>query len=112
MKKVLIVDTVSYERATYIKLYEKILKEKNVVYDLFLWDRDNDKSFEKKDNMFIFHKQCSFGGSKLKKILPMFLYQLKLREIIKKYNYTHLILIDSLAPVMIHDLVLIDYKNK
>ncbi len=112
MKKVLIVDTVSYERATYIKLYEKILKEKNVVYDLFLWDRDNDKSFEKKDNMFIFHKQCPFGGSKIKKILPMFLYQLKLREIIKKHNYTHLILIDSLAPVMIHDLVLSDYKNK
>ena len=112
MKKVLIVDTVSYERATYIKLYEKILKEKNVAYDLFLWDRDHDKAFEKKDNMFIFHKQCPFGGSKIKKIIPMLLYQLKLREVIKKYNYTHLILIDSLAPVMIHDLVLTDYRGK
>ena len=87
MKKVLIVDTVSYERATYIKLYEKILKEKNVAYDLFLWDRDHDKAFEKKDNMFIFHKQCPFGGSKAKKIIPMFLYQLKLNRQFQLFDH-------------------------
>lgn len=113
MVRVLIADTVAREKATYLEQYEKIFKDNGIYYDLFLWDRDADASTEKIGNCFWFHKKCTAGGgNKFKKIIPMFKYQKKLREIIKEGNYSHLVLINSLAPVMIADLVLNKYKSR
>lgn len=111
-KKILIVDTVPYERAPYIKIYEEACRKNNIEYDLFLWERSGLNEFMHKDNFYIFNLQCSFGGNKLKKIYPMFMYQRKLRQIIAENKYTHLILIDSLAPVMISDLIGKEYEKR
>lgn len=111
-KKILIVDTVPYERAPYIKNYEEVFNKKYIEYDLFLWNRLGDSKFVHKDNQYIFNIECPFGRNKLKKIYPMFMYQKKLREIIRQNKYTHLVLIDSLAPIMISDLILKEYRKR
>lgn len=109
--KILIVDTVSYDRAPYLKYYEDACKEQNVDYELFLWDRYTDGGLEKQGNCFLYHKNCPLGGGKLRKVLPMFFYRKALLETIKHNQYTHLILINTLASVMISSYVL-KYFNK
>ena len=109
--KILIVDTVSYDRAPYLKYYEDACKELNVDYELFLWDRYADGSLEKQGNCFLYHKNCPFGGGKFRKVFPMLLYRKALLETIKHNQYTHLILINTLASVMISSYVL-KYFNK
>jgi glycosyltransferase involved in cell wall biosynthesis len=110
--KILIVDTVSYDRAPYLKYYEDACKEQNVDYELFLWDRYADGGLEKQGNCFLYHKHCPLGGGKLRKILPMYLYRKTLLETIKHNQYTHLILINTLASVMISSYVLKHFNKK
>ena len=95
-----------------MKYYEECCINNNINYDLFLWDRDNNKPLEQIENKYIFHHKCVFGGGKLQKIYPMYQYQKHLRNIIKKNKYTHLVIINTLASVMISDLLLNSYKNK
>lgn len=111
-KKVLIIDTVSYERAPYIKVYEKQLKESNVNYDIFTWNREEKRPFDKKGHVYIFSYPCEFGGSKVKKILPMLYYRQQLLKILDENHYTHLIVIDSLAGVMLHNYIIDHYAGK
>ena len=110
--KILIVDTASYDRAPYLKYYESACRECNADYELFLWDRDNEGGLQKKDNCFTFHKICPFGNGKLRKLLPLFLYRKNLIKVIKENKYTHLILINTLASVMISSYVFKHFKNK
>ena len=110
--KILIVDTVSFNRAPYLKWYIDACKKNNVDFDLFLWDRTKTSHFEKDGNMFVFHHKCEFGGNKIKKILPMILYRKKLLQTIKIGQYTHLILINTLAAVMISNFVLNNFDGK
>lgn len=112
MRKILIIDTVAYDKAPYIKNYERVFSDNNVYYDIFSWDRDSDGSIEKVGNMYVVHQKCPFGGSKLKKIFPMYAFQKLLRKTIRNNNYDALVLIDSLAPVMISDVVLSEYQGK
>lgn len=110
--KILIVDTVSFNRAPYLKWYIDACKKNNVDFDLFLWDRTKTSHLEKDGNMFVFHHKCEFGGNKIKKILPMILYRKKLLQTIKIGQYTHLILINTLAAVMISNFVLNNFDGK
>lgn len=110
--KVLIVDTVSYDRAPYLQYYIKACKEKNVPFDLFLWNRDMNGGLQKDKNIFTMNCVCPFGGSKLKKIFPMLKYRKALLQTIKNNHYTHLVLVNTLAPEMISSYVLSHYKGK
>ena len=110
--KVLIVDTVSYNRAPYLKYYIDACKEKKVDYDLFLWNRNQTGGLIKNGNIYTMNSICPFGGSKLKKIIPMLQYRNALLRIIKENQYTHLVLINTLAPVMISNYVLKHYNQK
>lgn len=110
--KVLIVDTVSYERAPYLKYYIEACMKQNIEYDLFLWDRQNNGGVTKENHMFIFHRQCDFGGSKIKKIIPMISYRRALLNQLEKGKYTHLVLINTLASVMISSKVLNNFSGK
>ena len=109
--KLLIVDTVSNDRAPYLKYYEKACKDNYIDHDFFLWDRYNDGGLEKNGNCFLYHKICPYGEGKIRKLFPMFLYRKKLLETIQNNKYTHLILINTLASVMISDYIL-DHYNK
>jgi glycosyltransferase involved in cell wall biosynthesis len=110
--KVLIVDTVSYNRAPYLQYYIDACEEKKVDYDLFLWNRDRTGGLQKDGNIYTMNSICPFGGSKFKKIIPMLRYRNALLKVIKKNQYTHLVLINTLAPVMISSYVLKYYDQK
>lgn len=112
MMKVLIVDTVSFERAPYLKYYIEVCNEQNVDYDLFLWDRQNNGTLTQNQRIFTFHRQCDFGGRKIKKIIPMMAYRHALLARIREGNYTHLILINTLASVMISNVVFSRFSGK
>ena len=110
--KVLIVDTVSYDRAPYLQYYINACKEKKVPFDLFLWNRDSNGGLKHENNIFTMNCECPFGGSKLKKIFPMLQYRKGLLQTIKQNQYSHLVLINTLAPVMISNYVLNHYKGR
>ena len=110
--KVLIVDTVSYNRAPYLQYYIDACKEKKVDYDLFLWNRDRTGGLQKNGNIYTMNSICPFGGSKFKKIIPMLRYRKALLKVIKKNQYTHLVLINTLAPVMISNYVLKHFDQR
>ena len=48
-EKVLIVDTVSYERAPYIKIYEDCCIKNNIDYDIFVWNKRRNKQWNLRD---------------------------------------------------------------
>lgn len=110
--KVLIVDTVSYNRAPYLQYYIDACKEKKVDYDLFLWNRDRTGGLQKNGNVYTMNSICPFGGSKFKKIIPMLQYRNALLKVIKNEQYTHLVLINTLAPVMISNHVLKHFDQR
>ena len=70
--KVLIVAFHSRSMTPYSELYENVIKDNNDSYNIIFWDRFSNNKLEQKGNEFIIHKVCSLGGSKLKKIIPMF----------------------------------------
>lgn len=108
--KVLIVDTVSY--APYLQYYINACKERKTPFDLFLWNRDSNGGLQHEKNIFTMNCVCPFGGSKLKKIFPMLQYRKALLQTIKQNQYSHLVLINTLAPVMISNYVLNHYKGR
>lgn len=110
--KVLIVDTVSYDRAPYLQYYVNACKEKKVDFDLFLWNRESNGGLRKKHNVYTMNCICPFGGSKLRKMLPMLQYRKNLLRVLKRNKYTHLVLINTLAPVMISKYVLKHFSGK
>ena len=69
--KLLIVDTVSNDRAPYLKYYEKACKDNYIDHDFFLWDRYNDGGLEKNGNCFLYHKICPYGEGKIRKLFPV-----------------------------------------
>lgn len=110
--KVLIVDTVSYNRAPYLKYYIDACENNDIDYDLFLWNRDKEGGIKKERNIYTMNSICPFGGSKLKKLFPMLRYRNALLRIIEENKYTHLILINTLCAVMIARYVLKRYQGK
>uniref|UniRef100_UPI0025EE129D hypothetical protein n=1 Tax=uncultured Megasphaera sp. TaxID=165188 RepID=UPI0025EE129D len=110
--KVLIIDTVSYERAPYLKYYIEACNEQKIDYDLFLWDRQSNGGLTNNKHIFTFHRRCDFGGGKIKKILPMLAYRKALLTRISEGSYTHLIFINTLASVMISGKAFSEFAGK
>lgn len=110
--KVLIIDTVPYNRAPYIQNYEKICQKLNIQYELFVWNRKQNGGLYKKGRVFEFREKCDFGSGKLRKILPMYHYRRALKRTLLSGKFTHLILINTLAAVMLKDFIMDKYKQR
>lgn len=105
--KVLIVAFHSRSMTPYSELYENVIKDNNDSYNIIFWDRFSNNKLEQKGNEFIIHKVCSLGGSKLKKIIPMFYFRKTVNKIIKNGNYDRIIILNTLPAVLLSN-VLID----
>lgn len=114
MRKILIIDTVPYQHAPYIIKYEEVFREKKIEFDIFTWDREWTGPLVKSGNHYIFRHKCSIGGtqSKLLKLWPMFLYRRALLTVLAQNNYTHLVIINSLAAIMLLGTLLKKYNNR
>ena len=57
---------------------------------------------EKINNEYTLHIKCLPGANKLGKIIPMLKYKYIVEKIIKKEQYTHLIILTTLPGVLIN----------
>lgn len=96
----------------YLKYYEDIIQKEKVNYECIFWDRFTNKKTEKINNEYILHIKCLPGASKLAKIIPMLKYNYIVEKIIKKEQYTHLIILTTLPGVLINKVLLKQFKNK
>ena len=96
----------------YLKYYEDIIRKEKVDYECIFWDRFANGETEKTNNEYTLHIKCLPGANKLGKIIPMLKYKYIIEEIIKKEQYTHLIILTTLPGVLINKLLLKQFKNK
>lgn len=96
----------------YSKLYEDTLKENNVEYDIVFWDRFSNGELEHVGNEYIIHKICTLGGSKWKKIMPMFFFRRYVKKILNNTSYDKLIILNTLPAVLLSDILMRKYKEK
>lgn len=110
--KVLIVAFHSRSMTPYSELYENVIKDNNDSYNIIFWDRFSNNKLEQKGNEFIIHKVCSLGGSKLKKIIPMFYFRKTVNKIIKNGNYDRIIILNTLPAVLLSNVLISNYRGK
>lgn len=110
--KVLIVAFHSRSMTPYSELYENVIKDNNDSYNIIFWDRFSNNKLEQKGNEFIIHKVCSLGGSKLKKIIPMFYFRKTVNKIIKNGNYDKIIILNTLPAVLLSNVLISNYRGK
>lgn len=111
--KVLIVDTVPRERATYLSYYLNACEELNIEYDRFIWDRSQDGEIEHAGHEIVYHGRGYDGNvSKLKKLYPLYKYRRALKNAIREGRYTHMILVNTIAPVILVDFIRRNFKDR
>lgn len=96
----------------YLKYYEDIIRKEKVNYECIFWDRFTNKKTEKINNEYTLHIKCLPGANKLGKIIPMLKYKYIVEKIIKKEQYTHLIILTTLPGVLINKVLFKQFKNK
>ncbi len=96
----------------YATMYEEIAKANNIDYDIFIWDRFNNGDLEVLENEYVFHKICTMGGKKLKKIPALISFRNIVKKIIKMNEYEKIIVLNTLPGVLLADLLLLRYENK
>ncbi|MCI7200263.1 glycosyltransferase [Megasphaera elsdenii] len=96
----------------YAKQYENAIIKAGYRYDILFWDRFSNAPLEKRANEFIFHKVCTLGGNRLKKIYPFYLFRKVVKNIINKGNYNKIIILNTMPGFLLHDILLKKYSNK
>lgn len=111
--KVLIIDTAPPERATYLNYYIVACEHAKVDYDRFIWDRKTTAPIEYLAHQIIFHEKApDIGVSKLRKLYPLYKCVRTLKKIIIAGNYTHLILVNTIAPVVLSGFIRKYFKDR
>lgn len=96
----------------YLKYYEDIIQKANIAYECVFWDRFANSKTTKKGNEYTLHIKCLSGANKFGKILPMLKYKYIVEKVIKKEQYTHLIILTTLPGVLLNKILLKEFKNK
>lgn len=96
----------------YVEVYENELKKANIQYECIFWDRFKDSFVSKNSNEYTVHVRCEPGISKFKKIIPMLKFKQQIEKILRKEQYTHLIVLTTLPGVLIHKILLKQYADK
>ena len=96
----------------YLKYYEDIIQKANIAYECVFWDRFANSKTTKKGNEYTLHIKCLPGANKIGKIWPMIKYKYIVEKIIKKEQYTYLIILTTLPGVLLNKILLKQFKNK
>lgn len=101
--KIALITANNYWFAPYVKIYEEILNEQSIDYDIISWDRDgtNDK------NVISFHLMQSLRTNKLNKYLGYLMYRMFVVKTLSNNNYDKLVVF---GPKM--GLLLFEYLKK
>ena len=110
--KIGIIGFIDKNKIPYLEFYEKEIQKENIEYNVIFWDRFNNFKSEKNNNEYTIHIKCIPGENKLKKIIPMFLFKSEVEKIIKREQYTHLIILTTIPGVLLSKTLLNKFKNK
>ena len=108
--KVLIVGFFTKTYMPYLNIYEKILNQKNISYDVVCFDRDATCESKKIDNMYIFSHKTT--ANRLAKLLPVFRYGRYIKKILKSDNYDKIIVLTTMPGMLMYRTLLNKYKNR
>lgn len=91
----------------YINIYINILQEKNLLYDVIYWDKDelNEQA------SYVFRKPVSARTNKLKKIWYYLKYNVFLKSIIKENNYSKIIIFGPQIGIFLYSFLRKHYRN-
>lgn len=95
----------------YAKQYEDEIVKAGHDYDVVFWDRFSNANLEKNKNEFIFHRICSLGGNRLKKIYPFYLFRKNVKNIIKVGKYDKIIILNTMPGFLLQDVLKKRYAN-
>lgn len=110
--RILIIAFHSRSMTPYCAQYEDTLWANHIPYDIVFWDRFSDAPFEHRGKEYIFHRQCSLGGRKSKKIIPMLAFRQEVKSLIYENHYDKVIVLNTLPGVLLADVLLHRYKGK
>lgn len=96
----------------YAKQYEDAIIKAGYDYDILFWDRFSNAPLEKKRNEFIFHRICTLGGNRLKKLYPFYLFRKILKKLIANGKYNKIIILNTMPGFLLHDILLKQYCRK
>lgn len=96
----------------YISYYEDALNKKQIDYECIFWNRNKNGDIQKKDRCYTINIKCLMGINKIEKLMPIIKYMYYLNRILKKENYTHLIILNTIPSILISYILLNDYKSK
>lgn len=96
----------------YAKQYEDAIIKACHDYDILFWDRFSNAPLEKKSNEFIFHRICTLGGNRLKKLYPFYLFRKTLRKIITNGKYNKIVILNTMPGFLLHDILLKYYQGR
>ena len=96
----------------YAKHYEKVIIKARYEYDIVFFDRFSNAPLEKKGNQFIFHRICTLGGNRLKKLYPFYLFRKTVKRIIKAGKYDKIIVLNTMPGFLLQDILIHSYPNK
>ena len=96
----------------YAKQYEDAILKAGYNYDILFWDRFSNAPLEKKNNEFIFHRICTLGGNRLKKVYPFYLFRKTLTRIIANGKYDKIVILNTMPGFLLHDILLNQYKDR
>lgn len=96
----------------YIKYYEDVMKREGINFECIFWDRYSNYKITKNKNEYTLHIKCLPGANKFGKILPMIKYKYIAEKIIKKEQYTHLIVLTTLPGVLLNKILLNEFEDK
>jgi len=108
--KVLIIGFFTRTYMPYLETYEKILKNKNISYDIVCFDRDCTKETYKQQNMYVYSHKTT--ANRFKKMIPVFKYARYIKKIMKENNYDKIIVLTTMPGILIYKSLLKKYKNK
>lgn len=100
--------------APYLKLYERILSQEDVPYEIIYFNRD-ENLHEENDDKHIpikWYGKGTLAAPKHEKLLNFFMYRMNLLSLLKRKQFTHLIILTTFPAVLISNYLEKQYKNK
>lgn len=96
----------------YIYQYTNILKNNNINYDVFIWNRHEiDENIECR-NLYTWNKKMTDDTTKKRKLLNMFLYSRYVENKLLKHNYNRVIILSSLPGIFMNKILKNKYANR
>jgi len=95
----------------YIDKYFQILKERDIAYEVIIWNRKGDKK-RFPDNFRVFNEKSDIHMARWKKIGSFIRFRKFLNRTIREQKYDRLIMLTTLPAIMCSHLLLHEYENK